>query len=262
MRVLSIANRKGGVGKTVVSANISSEMARMGYLVLMVDLDSQCDLSKVYLPRDYSGPGIMEVLQGSCAVEEACVEVRTNLYLIPGSKDLNHFAVRDSERILRQSLLSKMLGEVDFTVIDTPPGISEATINGFVASDSVLVVTEPEQFSVENLADLLADLRHIQRTMNPRLRIEGIVANKVNLCRSLTKVMLTEMKRAFGRALLPAFISYDTSIPTSLRGNIPVRELHWRSRTVDQFRQLTEEVLERMVRRNGNGQASGKQKAT
>ena len=87
MKIISIANRKGGVGKTVISGNIAYELSRMGYLVLMVDIDSQCDLSKIYRPDGYGGNDIFHLLRQQCRVDDACVEVATTCtsFLVAGT---------------------------------------------------------------------------------------------------------------------------------------------------------------------------------
>lgn len=152
MKIISIANRKGGVGKTVISGNIAYELSKKGYLVLMVDLDSQCDLSKIYLPKSYEGGNIFQLLRQQCPLADACVEVGENLYLIPGSRDIVHFDFRGSEGILLHYLKdTDLLGEVDFVIIDHPPALSESALAGFVASDEVVIVSDAEAFGVANL---------------------------------------------------------------------------------------------------------------
>ncbi len=180
MKTISIANSKGGVGKTSISSNIAYELARRGYLTLMIDLDPQCDLSKVYSPDKKVRPTIFNVLSLSCPIVDACQEVADNLYLIPGSQDLIHFDFHNSEHILSQCLEDETLVEVDFVIIDHQPTVSEATLTGFVASDEVLVVTDSEVFSLSNLGGLIDNLQIIQETMNSKLHVIGIVANKID----------------------------------------------------------------------------------
>ncbi|WP_425059098.1 Chromosome-partitioning ATPase Soj [Sporomusa carbonis] len=162
MKIISITNRKGGVGKTVISGNIAYELSKMGYLVVMVDLDSQCELSKIYLHEAYNGGNIFHLLRRQCRLDDACVEVSENLYLIPGSRDIVHFDFRGSEGILLHHLRSELLEEVDFVVIDHPLALSESALAGFVASDEVVIVSDAEAFGVANLGQLLDDLAHIQ----------------------------------------------------------------------------------------------------
>lgn len=140
MKVLAVANRKGGVGKTTVAANLANEARRLGNLVVLVDMDPQCDLNKTYLRGGYEGPTVLEVLMGECRVEDACVELRTNLYIIPGSKDLEHFDLNRSEGVLREALVSDGMKDVDLVIIDTPPAVNEATLTAYTAADHVLLV--------------------------------------------------------------------------------------------------------------------------
>ena len=252
MITISIANCKGGVGKTIVAANLAWELARLGYLTLMVDLDPQCDLSKVYRRESQDGPNIFRLLRGECAVEEACLEVADNLYLVAGSRDTIHFDDKNGEKVLANCLKDETLAEVDFVIIDHPPTLSEYTLAGFVASDAVLIVTDTESFSMRNLGHLFENLLGIKATMHPTLSILGIVANKVDQRRKLTGIMLQELERTFGECVFSSRISYDTAIPISIRRGQPLRRLDWRSRTIGQFQELTHEVLERVGICHGN----------
>jgi len=200
MKIISIANRKGGVGKTVISGNIAYELSRMGYLVLMVDIDSQCDLSKIYRPDGYGGNDIFHLLRQQCRVDDACVEVSDNLYLIPGSRDIVHFDFSGTEGILLHYLKQEYLKYVDFVIIDHPPALSESALAGFVASDEVVIVSDAEEFSVANLGQLLDDLAHIKEAMKCNLHILGILVNKIDRRRKLTTVMVNELYKSFGNA--------------------------------------------------------------
>ena len=248
MKTISISNFKGGVGKTVVAANVSSELARMGYLTLMVGLDPHCDLSKVFQQEIPDGPNIFQLLRGECSTEEACLPIADNLYLVRGSRDTIHFQSKDGDHALVHCLQDPAVAEVDFVIIDHPPTLSESALAGFIASDAALIVTDTECFSMMNLTYLVESLLSIQASMNSSLSILGIVANKVDLRRSLTKTMLQELKNSFGDSVLTSWISYDTAIPTSIRRGQTLRKLPWQSRTVKQFQTLTDEVLERMAK--------------
>jgi len=258
MKVLAVSNKKGGVGKTSLAANLAREISRVGWLVLLIDMDPQCDLSKIYVPNDYQGHTIMEVLEGKCDIEEACHESMDNLYIIPGSVDLAHFAFKHSESVLRHRLKNaEGLGEVDLVIIDTPPSISESTLTAYAAADQVLLVTVPEAFSAENLSNMVETIQHMQHGINPDLQIMGIAINKVDNRRGLTKVVQDKLRHIFGCDVFDSFISYDTALPTSQYGKVAVRDLHWKSRVLRQFNDLAAEVLERMVKPGGDGQALG-----
>ena len=128
-------------------------------------------------------------------------------------------------------------------------------MNGFVASDEVIIVTDAETFSINNLDLFLDNIRTIQQDGNDRLNVLGIVINKVDSRRGLTKVMVNDLRRSFGDVIFKTYISYGTAIPTSLHQQIPLRKLKWWGRSTTQMMDLTGEVVERMVLLHGDGAA-------
>lgn len=257
MKTISIANRKGGVGKTTLAANLSYELSKMNYLVVMIDLDPQCDLSKIYLNNE-NGKTILEVLKGNCDIENAAVEIADNLYLVPGNKDMGHYKNVKGDAVLKEKLKHEGLGEVDFVIIDHPPNLNEGALEGFKASDEALVVTDPETFSIENLDNLLEDLAVIKNDMNSKLHILGVAINRVDLRRKLTKKKIKELKSILKEEVFKTHISNDTAIPISLDEKVPIRKLHYRSSVVSQINNLTMELLKRMGYINDYGQATAK----
>ena len=255
METISIANRKGGIGKTTFAVNISNELTQAGHLVLMIDLDSQCDLSKIYCQGSGNQGDIMKLIQGECSLKEAVFKVKDNLHIIPGSEELIHLEDCEEDK-LKEILAGDFFKEVDYVIIDHPPNINEAALQGFVASNEVLVVVEPEAFCVENINSLLDDLYHIQFTMNSDLQILGIAINRIDLRRNLTKSFIKKLDHTFKEEIFEARISNNTAVPTSLNERVPLRELEWRSKTVNQFQDLIKEMKERMVD-NGDEQTQG-----
>ena len=249
MEVISIANRKGGIGKTTLSVNLSYELSRKEKKVLMVDLDSQCDLTKIY--SSGKKDTVFDLLQEKEEIEEVVAKVKKNLHLLPGSKDIVHLDKELKAEKLKQKIekIGKKL-ELDYVVIDHPPQINEAALQGLVASDEVLVVVEPEAFCLSNLGDLLDELGEIKKEMNPELHILGMAINRVDRRRNLTERMIDKIRNTFRGEVFATEISNDTAVPTSMREGLPVRELGWRSKTVSQFQRLIEEMEGRL--NNGN----------
>lgn len=255
MKTISIANRKGGIGKTTLAVNISYELSRLGYQVVIVDLDGQCDLTRIYYPGiSTDEDDIWDLLTQRCDIEDCIYEVYENLYLIPGSKNIVHLSNTD-ENILKNQIdrLENFLiyeKNIDFVIFDHPPNINEAALLGFVASEEVLIVLEPESLCVHNIGDLLSDLESIKREMNPNLHILGMVINRVDMRRNLTEKMVETIRATFREELFDTYISNNTAIPTSLHEGVPVRKLKWRGRSIRQFSSLTDEIIERVI---GNG---------
>lgn len=257
MKILSIANKKGGVGKTTVSLNLAYELSRRGYLVLVIDLDEQCDTTGTLLKDcEWEAQTIYQLLTGQCNPEDAILEVYDNLYLIPGSEHINHFGYKKSEMLLKRLLTKTYYENFDIVIIDNPPGTSEVLLLGYVAASHVLIVTEPEQFSMNNMEKLLKSITHIKSTMNPELEVLGLVANKVDFRRNLTKNMLNELKKEYSGYLLDSYLGINTAVPNSQRQGKTVREMEWYSTIVPQIRSLTTEIEERIGLTNGDGQVN------
>jgi chromosome partitioning protein len=244
MKTISIVNRKGGVGKTTVALNIAYEMSRKGLNVLALDLDDQCDLTKCLLEK-VEEQGIVDVLENRIAAQDALYTTYENLDCLPGSRDIVHLDNEGSNMTV-QEILDSLSDEYDFVIIDQPPNLNEASLQGLIASDEVVIVTDVETFSMDNLDDLMEDLVSVKSELNQKLRIAGIIVNKVDLRRNLTKKKLAELNDVLGDYLFEATISNDTAVPTSHDAKVPVRQLWWRSRVVSQFAAITEELLERI----------------
>ncbi|HEY8910781.1 MAG TPA: ParA family protein [Desulfosporosinus sp.] len=256
MKVLSVANEKGGTGKTVLAANLAWEFSRKGYLVLIVDLDQQRDLTKIlFRGEEIPRPDIFDLLNHQCRPEEACVEVKENLHLIPGSGNIKHYDFKRSETLLKEILAHEDLKQVDLVIIDNPPSTSEITLLGYVAATDVLIVTDPEMFGVENMGEFLDDLASVKQNLNRELRVIGVVANRVDMRRNLTKKVMSDLKWTLGETFLNTFVSNNVAIPTSIWQRKTVRELGWSNPAVKQLKDLANELEERMWGTDGVGQA-------
>ena len=173
MRTISVANAKGGVGKTTVSVNLAYELCHRKHKVVVVDLDSQCDLTKIFQPPDYKGPTIADALLKRCKFSETMVAVEENLFLVPGSREIAQINFKGSENALLRFSKVFEAKKVDFVVIDHPPSLHNVALAGFVASDHVLVVCQAEGFSISNLHQLMTDLNAIKKDFQPNLQILG-----------------------------------------------------------------------------------------
>lgn len=247
MKIISIANRKGGVGKTMLSANIAYELSRLGYLTIMLDLDPQGDLTKLYCPKKIKSGNIFDLLCKRKGIADCLLPIYDNLYLIPGSRDLAYLNFGGAESVIKEEIKDNvLLDEVDFVIIDHPPALNEAVVAGLIASDEVLVLSDAEIFGMSNLDDLFNDLAKIQHEWNENLHVMGLVINKIDFRRNLTKVLLKEAQREFNTFIFSTGVNYDTAVPMSAYRNIPLRKLDWHSRALTQVTEIVSEMLERM----------------
>ncbi|MDR2160478.1 MAG: ParA family protein [Treponema sp.] len=177
-RIYVFVNQKGGVGKTTSALNIGAYLAEEGKSVLLVDFDSQANLSSGIGAHPLK-PGVYELLSGTVPVNETIrPTLINNLHIIPASIDLSGAAVELIEQDDRDLFLKKALepvrGRYDYILIDCPPSLGVLTLNGMAAADTVLIPMQCEYFAMEGLTLLLQTIKRIQKNLNPPLDIGGI----------------------------------------------------------------------------------------
>lgn len=215
-RIISLANQKGGVGKTTTAINLGASLAACERTVLIVDLDPQANAS--------SGVGIAKGNEKSMygvLVDELPIggviqstEIPT-LKIAPSSVDLVGAEVELRDAIGREYYLRKALetvrGQYDYVLIDSPPSLGLLTINGLTAADSVLVPMQCEYFALEGVSQLLTTVERVRDAVNPKLEIEGIVLTMYDERMNLSKQVAEEVKNHFGPKV------YETVIPRNVR---------------------------------------------
>src|SRR3954454_5522693 len=178
--VYAIANQKGGVGKTTTAVNLATCVADAGYETLLVDLDPQCNATVGLRVEKDREPNAYGVLSGELARNTAAVATDIpRLSLVPATPDLAGANVElprmpGSETRLRDSL-GAVRARFLFTILDCPPSLGPITVNALVAAERVIVPVQTEYFALEGLAGLLDTLSLIQRELNPRLTVAGMV---------------------------------------------------------------------------------------
>ncbi|MCW2274121.1 AAA family ATPase [Rhodoblastus acidophilus] len=225
MRILVLANQKGGVGKTTTAINLGTALAAIGETVLIVDLDPQGNAS--------TGLGIdparrklstYDVLSGEAtlaAVIQSTVVPR--LYISPSTMDLLGLELliadqKDRSFRLRNALTSfakdsrgALSEKFTYVLIDCPPSLNLLTINGLAASDSVLVPLQCEFFALEGLSQLLSTVEHVKRSLNPALTIHGVVLTMFDGRNNLASQVVADVRSFLGKKV------YETVIPRNVR---------------------------------------------
>lgn len=214
--VFTIANQKGGVGKTTTAVNVAASIADAGYETLLVDLDPQCNATVgVGLQKDLS-PNSYECLSGGFTVAEASHPTSVErLSAVPAVPDLAGATVELPRMAGSETRLREQLGPVRdrflFTILDCPPSLGPLTVNALVAADRVLVPVQTEYFALEGLAGLLDTLSLIQRELNPRLTVAGMVLTMHDGRTRLAQDVEREVRGHF-----PDLV-FDTVIPRNVR---------------------------------------------
>jgi chromosome partitioning protein len=214
--IYAVANQKGGVGKTTTAVNLAACVAEAGYETLLVDVDPQANATVgLGLPKDAS-PSVYDVLAGDATLGETLKNGRVErLSVAPATPDLagaNAELPRlpGSETRLRDALAG-VRGDFAFGFLDCPPSLGPLTVNALVAADRVIVPVQTEYFALEGLAGLLETLKLIQRELNPRLTVSGMLLTMHDGRTRLSRDVEREAREHF-----PDLV-FDTVIPRNVR---------------------------------------------
>jgi chromosome partitioning protein len=214
--VYAIANQKGGVGKTTTAVNLAACVAEAGYETLLIDVDAQANATVgLGLPKD-AEPSVYDVLAGATSLAEAIRPTGIEqLAIVPASPDLAGANVElprleGSETRLRDAL-APVRDRYAFTILDCPPSLGPLTVNALVAADRVIVPVQAEYFALEGLAGLLDTLALIQRELNPRLTVAGMLLTMHDGRTRLAQDVEQEVRTHF-----PSLV-FETVIPRNVR---------------------------------------------
>ena len=214
--IYAIANQKGGVGKTTTAVNVAACIAEAGYRTLLVDVDPQGNATVgLGLARD-AGPGLYDALFGAVPAADAVRATRVaNLDVLASTPDLAAASMElpreaGSETRLRE-MLAPLRDGYAYTLLDCPPSLGPLTVNALVAADRVIVPVQTEYFALEGLAGLLDTLALIQRELNPRLTVAGMLLTMHDARTKLAQDVEREVRAHFPRLV------FDTVIPRNVR---------------------------------------------
>jgi chromosome partitioning protein len=251
--VLTVANQKGGVGKTTTAVSLAAALAESGMEVLLVDLDPQGNASSgvgIRAPLDTTS--IYDVLMGEAAVEDVIqpTEVR-HLYCVPANLDLAGAEIELVSMFNREQQLRIALEPVrdlvDIVLVDCPPSLGLLTVNALSAGDGVIVPIQCEYFALEGLGALRRNTDLIRTQLNPELEIVGFVLTMLDARTRLSQQVVDEVRRHFGDLV------FDTRIPRSVRlaeapgFGQPITVFDPSSRGAMAYRRLAHEVLHRVA---------------
>jgi chromosome partitioning protein len=214
--IYAIANQKGGVGKTTTAVNVAACIAEAGYDTLLVDIDPQANATVGLGVAKDIVPNVYDVLSGDAPAADALQPTQIDkLFVLPSSADLAGANVElprqaGSENLLRDAL-EPLRERFAFIILDCPPSLGPLTVNALVAADRVIVPVQTEYFALEGLAGLLDTLALIQRELNPRLSIAGMLLTMHDGRTRLARDVESEVREHF-----PELV-FDTVIPRNVR---------------------------------------------
>ncbi|MEI6281636.1 MAG: ParA family protein [Alphaproteobacteria bacterium] len=219
LRVLAVANQKGGVGKTTTAINLGTALAAVGERVLLIDADPQGNASTgLGVGRAERKITLYDVLMGEATLTQAALKTALpGLDLLPSDPDLSgvemelHSAPRRSFRLRDAIEAIRVSGAYSYILIDCPPSLNLLTVNAMAAADAVFVPLQCEFFALEGLSQLMRTVELVRGSLNPSLELQGVVLTMYDKRNSLSDQVASDVRSHFGDKV------YETVIPRNVR---------------------------------------------
>lgn len=247
-KIISVANQKGGVGKTTTTINLSTMLAKKGKKVLLIDADPQGNATSgvgAEKEVEYSTYDILvsdvEMVQ---ALEKTIIK---NLLVCPSNINLAGAEVELVSMMSREQRLKEKLEEIkdkfDYILIDCPPSLGLITLNAFTASDSVLIPVQCEYYALEGLGQLLNTVNLVKKHLNKNLELEGALLTMYDARTNLSNQVVKEVKKYFGDKVYKTVIPRNVRLSEAPSYGMPITEYDPRSKGAKTYEKFTKEFL-------------------
>ena len=250
-RIISIANQKGGVGKTTSTVSLGAALAEYGRRVLLVDFDPQGALSVALgIQAHLLDRSVYNLLmEDDCKVDDVIVSTAVpGLDLIPSNIDLSAAEVALVNEVAREHTLARVLATVvdayDYIIIDCQPSLGLLTVNALTAADGVLIPLECEYFALRGVKLLMDTIAKVQSRLNPRLEVIGVVGTMYDARTLHTREVLARVVDAFGDQVFHTVISRTIKFPDASVAGQPITTFAAQSPAANAYRQLARELID------------------
>ena len=247
-KVISVANQKGGVGKTTTTINLSTMLAKKGKKVLLIDADPQGNAtSGVGAEKDVEF-STYDILATDAGMEQALEKTMIkNLLVCPSDINLAGAEVELASMMSREQRLKEKLEDIkesfDYILIDCPPSLGLITLNAFTASDSVLIPVQCEYYALEGLGQLINTINLVKKHLNKNLEVEGALLTMYDARTNLSNQVVKEVKKYFGEKVYKTVIPRNVRLSEAPSYGMPITEYDPRSKGAKSYEKFTKEFL-------------------
>lgn len=254
-KIISIANQKGGVGKTTTAINLGAALAEDGHNVLLVDLDPQGNASTgLGLEPEKREFTTYDLILDDASLQQVIHKTPVEgLLLAPSTTDLSSADIEMMSIEKRSFLLHDALRQpaidaydLDYILIDCPPSLSLLTINAMVAADSVLIPLQSEFFALEGLSQLMLTVRQVRQSANPNLRIEGVLLTMYDGRNNLSQQVEQDARETLGALVYKTVVPRNVRISEAPSFAVPVLSYDPTSKGAFAYRALAQEMVEKL----------------
>ncbi|MBR0277367.1 MAG: ParA family protein [Clostridia bacterium] len=254
MKIIAVANQKGGVGKTTTAVNLSACLAEANKRVLIIDTDPQGNATSGFgIDKDNVEQSIYDVLINDVDIESAIIHTKykkldictSNIQLSGAEIEL---VAMDKREFRLKEALKKVENKYDFAIIDCPPSLSLLTVNAFAAANSVLIPIQCEYYALEGLSQLTQTIKLVRKGINPELDIEGVVLTMFDSRTNLSIEVVEEVKRAMPHKVCKTIIPRNVRLSEAPSFGVPVIEHDTYSRGAAAYRELSKEIIKNSKR--------------
>lgn len=251
-KVISVANQKGGVGKTTTTVNLSTILAKKGKKVMLIDADPQGNATSGLGAEKDVDLSFYDVLVNDTQIIDTLEKTAIrNLLVCPSNMNLAGAEVELVSMMSREQRLKEKLDilkeRFDYVFIDCPPSLGLITLNAFTASDSVLIPVQCEYFALEGLGQLLNTINLVKKHLNKNIQIEGALLTMYDIRTNLSNQVVKEVKKYFDNKVYKTVIPRNVRLSEAPSYGMPITEYDPRSKGAKSYEKLAKEFLKNQV---------------